>query len=58
VSKVDRKKLSGWCLQMLETELREEGLQEAVFCDFCVADAKLERDTLNRLAARNAILLV
>jgi hypothetical protein len=39
VSKIDREKLQRWCLRLLDTELDEVGLDNAVFCDFCLWDA-------------------
>jgi hypothetical protein len=39
VSEMDTAKLQLWCLRMMETELDEEGLEDAVFCDFCFWEA-------------------
>jgi hypothetical protein len=40
VTELDQDKLSKWCLKMMDTELAKEGLGEAVFCCYCVTDAK------------------
>jgi hypothetical protein len=40
VSELDADKLRRWCLRMMDTELDQEGLQDARFCDFCLDDAE------------------
>jgi hypothetical protein len=40
VSELDRDMLSGWCMKMMGTDLDDEGLDKAIFCSFCVMDAR------------------